>query len=287
MTDGTAVVGDSRVETPPRQRRRAPRTRTRNGLFLWLALAPMAIGAFVGVLWQQSVGTTREATVRVAFVDEVGFGDLDAERSLIVDAGAEDRVESALDVAVEIIAPEVRSFIDVVVEAESAERAVDGAEAVAAELISKSVELESADAQTRIDAAQTSLDLLDSEIADLESQMAEEAAVEASAKARLTEELTVDQREALVLEEREANDRYWALARQRNSVLDQRNGFERDRTAAESDQRAAGNLRIVEQTQLVPKEGLDPVVSAGIGGALLGLGVALFAIWSALRRSGN
>jgi len=275
---------------PPLRRRTPPPPPSllrRFGLPIWIAIALATIGAIAGIRWQQSIGTTSEATVRVAFEEDVGFGNLDAERSLLVDAGSEARVESDLGVEIEIIAPEARSFIDVVAEAETDEAALRAARAVADDLIAVSVSTETADAQIKIDEAADAIELLEAEIASMEAMMAEEAAIEASAKARLTQELSVEEREALVVEERAANDRYWAIARERNSVLDQQNGFVRARTSAEAEQRTAGNLRFVEQARMVPSEGLDPVTSAGIGGALLGLGLASFGLWVALRRSGD
>lgn len=274
-------------DPPLRRRPPSPSPFRRFGLSVGIALALVAIGAIVGIRWQQSVGTTSGATVRVAFEEEVGYGDLDAARSLVVDDGTEARVEAEFDAQIEILAPDSRSYIDVMVEAATDEIAVGAANAAAVDLIAVSIATEASDAQVKIDAAADAIESLDIEIKALEATMAEEVAIEASAKARLAQELSVEEREALVIEERAANDRYWAVARERNSALDQQNRFVRERTDAEFAQQSAGNLRVVEQPRLLPSEGLDPVTSAGIGGAMLGLGVALFGTWLVLRRSGN
>ena len=268
----------------------APRPNTRRfggrALAAWVTVALALVGALAGAWWAESRAVTQEATARVAFIEDVGFGNLDAERSLIVDDGSAIEAGSAVELVreVELVVPRERSYIGVVITADSEQAALAGADAVTTQLIAVDAAVETSDLNAAIDDATLSISLLDEEITSLEASMAEEAATEAQAKARLTGDLSVEEREDTDLTARLANDRFWSLTRERNALVDERNTYVRAQTSDENALRTAGNLRVVEQPRLSPVEGPDPVLSAAIGGGLLGLGVGMLGFWVIQRR---
>lgn len=251
----------------------------------WATITLMLVGAVLGSWWQAARATTTEAASRVAFVEDVGYGNLDAERSLIVNDDS--AVEAGLSVdgvqSVELIVPPSRSFIDIVAIGDSERSALEGADAVATELVATELAIRTSDIEAVLDDVAMSIELLDDELTTLEASLLEEAETEADANALLTTDLSADERAEVSLTARLANDEFWAITRERNALLDLRNSYVKDQTSSQNDLRTAGNLRIVARSAVTPTEGLDPELSAPLGGALLGLGCGLFGFW-VLRR---
>lgn len=261
------------------------RTLGGRGFALWATITLMLVGAVLGAQWQAARGTTHEATGRVAFIEDVGFGNLDAERSLIVDDGSAAEVGRSVDgvEAVELIVPASRSYIDIVITADSERAALTATDAVSAQLIAADRAIRTSDIEATLADLAMSIQLLDDDLEALNTSIVAEAEAEADANALLEGELSADERRDVSLAARLANDEFWALTRERNALLDLRNSYVRTQTSNENDLRTVGNLRVVAESSITPSGGLDPELSAPLGGALLGLGIGLFGFWT-LRR---
>ncbi len=225
-----------------------------------------------------------EAQARVSFLDWIEPGATDAERARILDLGGDamrSKVE-AIDASanVDTSVPAGRNFIDVIVTSSAVDNVIDAARAGAESLVEGELDDSERRLVERSDAARESADALIPVIEALENDMA--TFLERKAAAQALKDAG-DNSPELMIEAQQADDAYWKVVRERNSVLDQRNEFTRDALRLEADQRAPLDFEVTSSSQdaVVVRESS---LALGLIGGALAAAAAMLLLWVSLGR---
>lgn len=273
--DANAPIDQSDDDRPDRRR---------PSRFVTIAAVVTVVGGIAGGLWMSLRSPVYEAQARVSFIDWIEPGATDAERARILDLGndaMQDQV-AAIDPSanVDTSAPAGRNFIDVIVTSSSRDDVADAARVGAEALVDGELDDTERRLIERTEAAQESADALIPVVEAHEAEMAVFLEREAAAQALKN---AGDDSEAVMIELQEADDAYWKVVRERNSVLDQQNEFMREALRLEAQQRAPLDFELTSTTRdaIVIRESS---LALGVVGGALTAAAAMLLLWVARSR---